>query len=966
MAGGFGTTGGWLKKASRLFCLGTLGGLSDGQLLDEFVSRREGNSEAAFEELMYRHGPMVLRICQTTLRDPQDAEDAFQAAFLVLAHRAGAIRQQASVGSWLFGVSRRVAAQARLRSARRRAGEQYVAQRRPEAYPSAGEREEEQVLLEEIDRLPDRLRLVVVLCYLEGLTYDAAARRLGLSEGSIRGRLAQARDLLRRRLTRRGIGLPSVLLAAGTLAEEHARAATSASLSAPLINSTARIAMGFKAGEAASTLARGVLYSMLLGRLRSAAAVFLIVLGGSRMAWQTFAAPNALPPPPQASRKPEPPVDAPEPMYAITGRVSVEGTGEPVAGAGLRVALSFLNRSLLGDVPQSLSRDVQTGADGRFRAELPAGYASIGLVDLPPGYLRARPNDSSGDVVLSRDARVTRTDFLVRRGTIWNFEMSHDSGGPLAGAMVSFLNPKVVEDYRARSDRSGQAILTLPPEARNLTGHVSCDAEYSQSILLELEWESGFQPGSVRSIVQVTGRPGRFRLTDSSGKSAQLGVVSMAEQYRAVGFRDQGVSSALVGADAIHPVIERGKLVIRVALSETKSIRRGELTGLVVDAQGRPVAGARVGLAYVRNRGREESLSRDKRDWSTSDPQGRYHIRAVALPESEGKPSLLEVVASKAGFSQIESEPFPFEPSPDGRAREVAPLRLGPDVTLSGTVVDPQGRPVEGAWVEVSPARIINENKSVRTDQHGRFAVQGLPTGISRLWVIYGDLVAGSSVSADAPARDIVVQLHPRPKPRAAQQAAKAAQKPRSTMIGQPAPDWQVSGWSDDRPRQLTDFRGKIVFLDFWGIWCGPCVSALPVLNRLRDQFEPRGVVFLSIHTPGEDRAAIRRVLLANKASLVYAIDRDRGDKDHTGATAQAYHVRGFPSVFLIDREGNIAFCPEDPAIGPKVEALMKSAGIDLSSKQITEEQSHLLLEKLFSNELERLLKVDDSGGTSK
>ncbi len=261
MAGVGRATGGWLRQVRGLFGFGTVGGLSDGQLLDAFVSRRGEDSEAAFEELMHRHGPMVLRICRRVLHDPQDAEDAFQATFLVLAHRAGAIRRRDSVASWLFGVSQRVAAQARLRAARRRAGEHRLASLTPEAYQPAEGPDEQEALIEEIDRLPERLRTVVVLCYLEGLTYDAAAQRLGLSEGSIRGRLARARNQLRDRLTRRGVALPAGLLAAGTMAEGSARAATSVLLPAALVDSTTRVALGVQAGDTAAALARGVLHS---------------------------------------------------------------------------------------------------------------------------------------------------------------------------------------------------------------------------------------------------------------------------------------------------------------------------------------------------------------------------------------------------------------------------------------------------------------------------------------------------------------------------------------------------------------------------------------------------------------------------------------------------------------------------------------------------------------------------------
>jgi RNA polymerase sigma factor (sigma-70 family) len=172
-------SGAWLRQVFGLFRQGTFGGLSDGQLLDRFVSRQGNDAEASLEELMHRHGPMVLRVCRRVLRYPQDAEDAFQATFLVLAHRAGSIRRRDSVASWLFGVSQRVAAQARLRAARRRQGERIAAEQTPEACLPSHAGDEPEALLEEIDRLPDRLRAAVVLFYLEGLTYEAAAQRLG-------------------------------------------------------------------------------------------------------------------------------------------------------------------------------------------------------------------------------------------------------------------------------------------------------------------------------------------------------------------------------------------------------------------------------------------------------------------------------------------------------------------------------------------------------------------------------------------------------------------------------------------------------------------------------------------------------------------------------------------------------------------------------------------------------------------
>ena len=206
----------------RLFHLGAVGTMSDAQLLDRFVSRRDEAAEAAFEELVIRHGPMVLRVCRGVLHDAHDAEDAFQAVFLVLASRAGSIRRAGSVASWLFGVAHRVATRARRSAARRRRLDRIVAERTSECDLPRDDDPDWEVLHEEIDGLPERLRAPVVLCYLQGLTYAAAAHQLGLSEVAVRGRLARARERLRRRLTRRGVTIPAGLLVAGAAGQAQA------------------------------------------------------------------------------------------------------------------------------------------------------------------------------------------------------------------------------------------------------------------------------------------------------------------------------------------------------------------------------------------------------------------------------------------------------------------------------------------------------------------------------------------------------------------------------------------------------------------------------------------------------------------------------------------------------------------------------------------------------------------------
>jgi polysaccharide biosynthesis/export protein len=184
-----------LRDIQTLFEIGTASGFSDRQLLDRFVNRHD--AEASFEVLVLRHGPMVLRVCQNLLDDPNDAHDAFQATFLILVRRCRSMKKIESVGGWLYGVACRVAARARVESARRRAVEERAALRVVEATDASARNEAEHaefgpVIQDEVRHLPEKYRTVVVLCYWEGLTHEQAAVQLGCPVGTIRSRLARA------------------------------------------------------------------------------------------------------------------------------------------------------------------------------------------------------------------------------------------------------------------------------------------------------------------------------------------------------------------------------------------------------------------------------------------------------------------------------------------------------------------------------------------------------------------------------------------------------------------------------------------------------------------------------------------------------------------------------------------------------------------------------------------------------
>jgi RNA polymerase sigma factor (sigma-70 family) len=260
------------------------GGLGDGQLLERFVRHHD---EAAFELLVWRHGPMVLNVCRRLLAGAQDAEDAFQATFLVFVRKAHAIRQREGVAGWLYRVAYRVALRARGGAAKRAWHEKSGLDL--DAVPDdteAGWSDLRPVLDEEISRLPERYRLAVVLCYLEGRTNQEAAAHLGCAEGTVASRLARARERLRARLMRRGLALGAAALGVVLTTE-----AAPAAVPPALVESTIRA--GLVSAKAAA-LAEGVLRTMGLTNVRIAAVVLLIAgtagVGGGSLVYRGLAA----------------------------------------------------------------------------------------------------------------------------------------------------------------------------------------------------------------------------------------------------------------------------------------------------------------------------------------------------------------------------------------------------------------------------------------------------------------------------------------------------------------------------------------------------------------------------------------------------------------------------------------------------------------------------------------------------
>ncbi|HLJ93928.1 MAG TPA: sigma-70 family RNA polymerase sigma factor [Gemmataceae bacterium] len=280
-------------------------GMTDGRLLELFLNHGD---EAAFEALVRRHGPMVLAVCRRVLHNIHDSEDAFQATFLVLARKAASIRPREMVGNWLYGVAYRTALGAKRAIRKRRAKEQRASEMpRRETANNIGA-ELRPLLDQELERLPDKYRAVLVLCDLEGKTRKEVAHQLRLPEGTVSSRLARARERLAKRLTRQGLALSS-----GSLAVVLSGDAASACVPASLVAATIKAASLFATGNAATTsaisakviaLTEAMMKTLLLGKLKIISAVLLLL--GIVATTAGLAGFQVLPAQPQSAKPPHP------------------------------------------------------------------------------------------------------------------------------------------------------------------------------------------------------------------------------------------------------------------------------------------------------------------------------------------------------------------------------------------------------------------------------------------------------------------------------------------------------------------------------------------------------------------------------------------------------------------------------------------------------------------------------------
>jgi RNA polymerase sigma factor (sigma-70 family) len=690
------TTSSVALQIESLFDGASVVGLTDRQLIERFTARRDATGEAAFAALVSRHGPMVMDICRQVLRTPHDAEDAFQAVFLILACRARSIRNPDLLGSWLYAVARRTARKARVQIARRRQNDEAAMMRlsgsgsaviinNSIATPEQGAvgREQADALYSEIDRLPGPFRRTIVLYFFEGLTLEETARQLRCPAGTVRSRLARACEKLRRGLTRRGFALSTAAIASALTTRS-----ASACVSSAVCEATSRAAVRFVTKQAAAgvlsasavALASDVLRSLLIAKLRIAALTCLVlgaVIAGAVFLGEATGRQAGKPDLLRSAAKVDDEAKPKPGRMFVIGRV-LDPQGKPVPNASVMVYARSLAIRL--DVPTDRLNAKELGhasSDtlGRIRVDVPrtssAGYDEFGVVALAPGY-------GAGWADLDADADQPTADIALRPEQVIQGRLFDLQGEPARDVKLSVTaiqrvapkSPNPVPD-----NLEGPAFLWTHPD--DLPG-----------------W-----PGPV-----MTGADGRFTLHGvGPGLRVSLSVL------------DPRFASPLIDINT-DAALTRKPLTFALQPART-------LTGRITYADtGKPAPNAQL-MVFAFD---QQTEVRPRPILAAANADGRFRVNpgfgdqfTLSARPPDGKPYLVEV-------QRIQW--------PKGAVAHSAELALPRGLILRGKVTEHgSGRPVAGAAVTFLPVRAPNgeisrrQSQPVETTDDGSFAFTALP-----------------------------------------------------------------------------------------------------------------------------------------------------------------------------------------------------------------------------------------------
>lgn len=626
--------------------------------------------------------------------------------------------------------------------------------------------------------------------------------------------------------------------------------------------------------------------------------------------------------------------------YFVTGTVTDEATGMLISDATIAILVQSEQD------PDKRMLSGVTDDKGQYRIAVPMGQVNLWFPPLKAGFLLA------GDVkmkslVTSPEQPIATCDLAVKKGPVWKIQALGQADDPLLqyvsitevaddelrlawikGEPVSFQ--KSPEQGNGRLGPDGASALTEVGESRkflfgvgNVMGEMIIDKEFDNTQVVSVE-AAGTTIGQGRKKTSVV------KLVDQAGHHATI-------------------SGAQV-------TLHDGVPLLTVRANQREPIGLQRIQGEVVDGDNKPLAGVKVSLAQ----GRQKSGSALLGKRVETDRQGHFMFEIEQFEQPLGRQYSMSLV--KDGYAARDSPWLDVTDAFDEIDAGRLVLLAGHAATVQ--VLDREGNAAAGAIVEPAGDYALRA-QAARADSDGRVTLKNLPSGLVSINVRLGEQYKSTKLIVTADSSDDVTTIKLEDIPT----TPDDYQRPTPLPIGTLGPELQVAAWSDDRPRSLADLRGKTIVLDFWGVWCGPCVASIPAMQEVVNRYKKRDVVFLGIHTADGDIEEVNKLKKLKGWETSSAIDQGTTILD--SVTCKAYGVSGFPTIVILDTEGKIAYrsdiMPKDVKdradFIKKMQELANANGVELPGEDTPREMAEAIMTKIqvimLSEQLDRLLAVE-------
>ncbi|MEQ8635307.1 M56 family metallopeptidase [Gimesia maris] len=591
----------------------------------------------------------------------------------------------------------------------------------------------------------------------------------------------------------------------------------------------------------------------------------------------------------------------PTAQYFITSTVRDVHTGKPVSNAEIQIFVASEP-----DVNKREKKGITNDA-GQYRIEVPIGNVQLWFPTLKPGYWLL-PEECTRALVTTTENPVLVHNIKAQTGPTWNIHWK----GKLNEHQLKFLTAhlknqpiqyrvslqEVEDDAKRAAWLKGEPVSFQKPYASSMSNldqsgrgkltQVGTSGKYVLTLVnmtAELIVAPGFDNTRVVSLKQIPDTE-KTEMTDSSGKKAI-------------------VSKATV-------TLSDGVPLLTFQTEAAKPTGNQRLSGRAVDEKGNPLTDVRVGVIEGLKGGGSGETGQETQ--TTDD--GTFSIKLPIYDNQVFQNQQFSVTLTKDGFAGTDSETV--DAQKDFAPIDFKTLTLQPGHTLPIQVLDEREQPLPGAILEPGNDYALRR-QITRTDSTGKAVLKNLPSGVIRLSVRWGtkiketNLVISKNQSEN---REVTIHVN-----EFAPTSTSKVEKQKPLAVGQQAPEWEIAAWSDGRTRKLSDFHGKVVVLDFWGLRCSGCVASIPAQKRLARKYKEQGVVFLGIHTADGEMSQIKKLLQSEQWTTPSGIDRGTSILD--SVTGKKYGIQGYPGLIVINPEGQITFRSDVDPPGDR-EAFMK------------------------------------------